>query len=79
MNTEYHTAALAQRLCSWLQTEARQSYRLANGFSSAKIKLVRGAKQEGTAELEPTQHDPQLRSHRKTEPDNDYSLSLVCL
>lgn len=79
MNTEYHTAALAQRLCSWLQTEARQSYMLANSFSRAKIKLVQGAKQEGTAELEPTQHDPQLRSHRKTELDNDYSLSLVFL
>lgn len=71
--------AFAQRLCSQPQTEARQSYMLANSFSRAKIKLVQGAKREGTAESEATQHDPALRSHRKTEPNNDYSLSLVCL
>lgn len=68
--------AFAQRLCSQPQTEARQSYMLAN---RAKIKLVQGAKREGTAEFEETQQDPALRSHRKTEPNNDYSLSLVCL
>jgi len=78
VNAEYHTAALAQRLCSWLQTEAHQSYMHANSFSGAKIKLVQGAKRS-TAELETAQHDPQLRSQRKTELDNDYSLSLVCL
>lgn len=40
---------------------------LENSFSRTKIKLVQGVKQAGTGELEPTQHDPRLRSHGKTE------------